>query len=93
MQLPAWSDKQVSSIDSTGNLHAASAAGMREQSLLAALEKQRQEKRAAGIDFENDYANKLSGGKPPTGKKFSPFGGAKKNASKQIGGSGDVMSF
>ena len=57
------------------------------------LEKQRQEKRAAGIDFENDYASKLSGGKPPTGKKFSPFGGAKKNASKQIGGSGDVMSF
>ena len=55
------------------------------------LERQRQEKRAAGINFEDDYAGKLSGGKPPPGKKFSPFGGAAKKTRQT--GEGDVLSF
>lgn len=57
------------------------------------LEKQRQEKRAAGINFEDDYASKLSGGKPPPGKKFSPFGGAAKKTPPRQTGEGDVLSF
>ena len=79
-------DNEISSCETTGSCRETRIAYKQQ------LEKQRQEKRAAGVDLQEDYTSKLSAGsKPPPGKKFSPF--AKKIPTKREDGKGGVISF
>ena len=79
-------DNEISSCETTGSCRETRIAYKQQ------LEKQRQEKRAAGVDLQEDYTSKLSAGsKPPPGKKFSPF--AKRIPIKQGDEKGGVISF